>query len=288
MTSRRDFFRLLRWPGVFCLSQWLPGCSGTDQQAPSTAVFYGRQIPDQLWTRYQRVIVEAEALEGDRVLLEGRAEPFLYVSVGEAEPWRPGYDALDRGWFLGRNLGWNSDIVDLTSAGWRRNLLEDRVAPLWARGYRGFFLDTLDSFRALSLTSAQLVDQERGLRETVAALYRRFPRIRLIFNRGFDLLPDFGRSAVGLVAESLFSGWNAERKQYFRVQSEDRIWLLNRLILARSQYGLPVTVIDYVPPDDRSAAIETAQAIFKLGFDPWVTNPMLDTVGIGKPDLVGI
>ncbi|MBK1723244.1 endo alpha-1,4 polygalactosaminidase [Thiocystis violacea] len=280
---------ILKWLGLLGLGpligragvSWGNACS----VGPSTAVFYERPIPDELVDRYERLIVEADAISSDQVLLAGRAEPFLYISIGEAEPWRAGYETLDPTWFLGRNEGWGGNIVDLTQPGWLQYILEVRIWPLWARGYRGFFLDTLDSFRALPLTSEQLAEQEVALNAILRGIYERYPTIRLILNRGFDLWPSFGRQAVGVVAESLLHGWDAVGKSYFRVQPADHAWLLAKLETARDTYGLPVTVIDYLPLTDRAAARHAARRIRDLGFTPWVTAPQLNAVGIGLPDL---
>lgn len=286
MTNRRE---ILKGLGVLGLGG-LVGPSGLSvaddcSVGPSTAIFYAQPVPTELFERYQRLIVEADAITDEQISETSRAELFLYVSVGEAEPWRSGYEALDPAWFLGRNAGWGGNIVDLTQAGWLQYLIEGRIGPLWSRGYRGFFLDTLDSFRALELDPVELAAQEAGLREILRGLFSAFPGIGLIFNRGFDLLPDFGEAAVGLVAESLFYGWDSVEKSYFRRSLQDQAWLLPKLEAARDTYGLAVTVIDYVPPTNRALRYRTAGMIRDLGFTPWVTTPLLDSVGIGSVDL---
>jgi hypothetical protein len=255
------------------------------QGGPSTAIFYGHHIPVVLFKQYQRVVLEAEATGSDEGLRAGKAELFPYVSIGEAEAWRPSYASLDKRWFLGRNEGWGADIVDLCAAGWRDYLLEERIAPLWARGYRNFFLDTLDSFRAAPLSEARLAAQEAGLRETLRALLQRFPKARVMFNRGFDLLPEFRPRVVGLVAESLYCGWDSRKKRYIRVADTDRTWLLRTLNAVQHRYRLPVTVVDYVPSEQRTEALHCAKNIAALGFVPWISSWRLDAVGVGAVDL---
>ena len=55
-------------------------------------------------------------------------------------------------------------------------------------------------------------------------------------------------------------------------------WLIDQLRNAKERYGLEVTVIDYRPAAERDAARATAARIAELGFEPWVTDPMLTTL----------
>jgi polysaccharide biosynthesis protein PelA len=100
-------------------------------------------------------------------------------------------------------------------------------------------------------------------------------------NRGFDVLPELAPIVSGLVAESLFQGWNAQTREYVSVSPDDRSWLLARLTDARQRYGLPVTVIDYVADNDAALAQHTAARIAALGFSPWVANVGLDRLPDG-------
>lgn len=243
---------------------------------PRTAFFYGAQVPVTALARFERVVVEADQVEDLGPLRAAGAEIFAYVSVGEAEGWRASTRALPPELFLGSNASWHSRIADLSHPGWRRYLLDQRMAGLWAAGYRAFFLDTLDSYRMAIKGAAQERAQTAALVDLIWAMRDRFPGIRLLLNRGFDVLPEVAPLCVGVVAESLFQGWNAGLQAYVRVSDADRLWLLNRLNDARERFGLPVTVIDYVSPEQPALARETAQQIAALGFIPWVANPGLD------------
>ena len=90
----------------------------------------------------------------------------------------------------------------------------------------------------------------------------------------------------GVVAESLFDRWDAASGQYMRVPEADRNWLLARLQEAHKRYNLPITVIDYRPPNERQAARLTASRIAGLGFIPWVSDATLSTIGIGSIEVV--
>lgn len=245
---------------------------------PLTAFFYGAQVPVSGLAKFERVVVEADQVADLRPLRVAGANIFAYVSVGEAEGWRASARALPPELFLGRNASWGSRIADLTHPGWQRYLLDDRMAVLWAAGYRAFFLDTLDSNRMATKDAAQERAQTAALEQLIKGLHDRFPGVKLLLNRGFDVLPAVAPLCVGVVAESLFQGWHAGLQTYVRVGEADRCWLLNRLKKVREGFGLPVTVIDYVSPAQPALAQDTARRIAALGFTPWVSGPGLDVL----------
>jgi hypothetical protein len=263
----------------FCLL--MSGCATGCGSPPSTAFFYGAAVPVAALAQFDRVVVEADNVKDLGGLRQAGADVFAYVSVGEAEGWRASASALPEALFLGGNPAWGSRIADLTQPRWRDYLIEQRMASLWAAGYRGFFLDTLDSYEAVVKDADGKRAQSQALVGTIRAVSQRFPGVKLLLNRGFAVLPEVGPLAVGLVAESLFQSWNPLTQQYQPVADSERRWLLERLSEVRLRYGLPVTVIDYVSPERPALAQETARQIRALGFTPWVSTPGLDILGVG-------
>lgn len=263
----------------FCLL--LYGCAMAPPPPPSTAFFYGSPVPVVALSKFKRIVVEAENVKDVAELRVAGADVFAYLSVGEAEGWRTSARALPRDLFIGANMAWHSRIADLTRPGWRAYLIEERMARLWQDGYRGFFLDTLDSYQIVAKSPDEQQVQAKALVEIIRAMHKRFPGVKLLLNRGFAVLPEAGSLAVGLVAESLFQSWNPVTKKYESVSEADRKWLLAQLNQAHLRYGLPITVIDYVPVDKPDLARETARQIAALGFAPWVATPGLDMISLG-------
>lgn len=211
------------------------------------------------------------------------SELYAYVSVAEVQSTRPYYKDIPPQWKLARNGAWNSEVIDQTPAQWPEFFATRVVGPLWTKGYRGFFLDTMDSYRLADQFDEAA--QQAGLVRVIETLHQRFPGIQLIQNRGFEIVPRVRDKIRMVAAESLYKGWNASAQRYEDVKESDREWLLGQLRTVREQYGLPVLAIDYVPPQDRDTTRQTADRIRALGFIPWVSDSGLQTIGIGSVEL---
>lgn len=248
----------------------------------STAFFYGRPVPVNLLSHFKQVIVEPENMDNLNYLNDQGTKVFAYVSAGEVSWTRPWYPEIPKSWFMGSNKEWGSSIIDLTRQEWHDYLIDKYLSGLWEKGYRGFFLDGLESYQRLIVDPDSRLVQEKALSNLIKRIHERFPGVDLMLNRGFAILPEVSQYAVALVAESLFQSWDSSSQQYTKVVEPDRYWLLERLKQVREQYGLQIIVLDYVDPKQKQLARTTAKRISDLGFTPWVANPGLDILGIGQ------
>ncbi|MEW9900736.1 bifunctional glycoside hydrolase 114/ polysaccharide deacetylase family protein [Chitinivorax sp. PXF-14] len=246
---------------------------------PSIALYYGQQPPYEALRAFDDVVLEPGHVE--QLPAGERTHWLAYVSVGEVHPGRDYAKRLPPAWIVGRNQAWQADIIDQSQPDWPAFFVNEVAAPLWARGFRGFFLDTLDSYQLTSHDDAARAAQRRGLVRVVQLLKQRFPEARLIANRGFELLPEIAPLIDVVAAESLYQGWDQPGQRYREVPQADRDWLAAQLKTARDTYKLPVLAIDYVDPAQRGLARQTANRIKADGFIPWVSNPALDLVGVG-------
>jgi uncharacterized protein (TIGR01370 family) len=268
---------MLRWgPWVIYAFTAVLGRPAFAQTNPSVAFFYGKPVPVGQLGRFDWVVVEPDHLDarGLDELQRAGVQVFAYLSLGEAAP-----EAIDPGWILGRNAPWGSVIVDPRAAEWRSRILA-RVDALAARGFHGLFLDTLDSYAMVLRAEAR-----RAAAVAMASLIRDISDhhrdVKLLFNRGFELLDDVGGRASAVAAESLLYGWDAAAKRYVDVPAADRAWLTDKLHHVEQHFGIPVIVIDYLPESRREDARATARRIQAMGFVPWIATPALDTLGVG-------
>lgn len=255
---------------------------------PSFAFYYADDIPYESLGAFDYVVLEPDHL--DLLQARHRMNPqtriVAYLSVGEVHPSRPYFGRMRADWKLGENPAWQSVVVNLADPQWRQFFVSQVMAPLWQRGLRAFFLDTLDSFHLVATTPVQKQAQIDGLARLIEDIRTAFPQAQLVFNRGFEVLPQVHRHVFAVAAESLFRGYDAAAAQYREVPPPDRQWLWGQLQKVRSDYGLPVIAIDYVPATERELARETAARIKALGAIAWVATPGLDSVGVGQVEVL--
>ncbi|MBX2880257.1 MAG: endo alpha-1,4 polygalactosaminidase, partial [Granulosicoccus sp.] len=253
----------------------------------SVAFYYGANPPTSALSQYDRVVLEPDniaATELKQIMANG-ASSFAYLSVGEVGATRNWSHDIEASWVLGQNEAWGSSVMDLTATGWS-DFINRRVDELVAAGYRGLFLDTMDSFLLFAKSDEQRALQEAGLEAIIVGIKQRHPELRLIANRGFEVIDRIGHQLEAIAAESLYAGWNNAEQQYLPVSTSDRQWLLGQLNLAKQNFQLDVIVIDYLPPSRREEARQVASDIVELGFLPWVANPALDYLGVGAQEVM--
>lgn len=260
--------------------------AGAAWSAPAVAFFYGSNLPWESLQAFDLVVVDPGHVPDPAAPKLQQTELAAYVSVGEVHPSRPYASSIPQAWLRGENRAWGSRLIDQATPEWPRFFAESVIAPLWAAGYRSFFLDTLDSYHLFAETAADKSRQEAGLVALVHEVKRRYPQAKLIFNRGFEILDRTRGQVAMLAAESLFQGYDAARAAYREVPFEGQTWLHAQLKRARDEYGIPVIVIDYVPPSERALARTTAQRIRSLGFTPWVATPDLASLGVGEIEVM--
>jgi hypothetical protein len=258
--------------------------AGAVWAAPSVALFYAAKAPLDELHAFDIVVVDPDHGADPLTYNRGPSQLYAYVSVGEVSSTRTWFKDIPAAWCLTGNDRWGSTVLDLAQPQWTEFVVDRIVAPLWARGYRGFFLDTLDSYRLAPKFDEQA--QRGGLISIIETLHRRFPGIQLILNRGFDIVPAVKDKIAMVAAESLYRGWDAANRRYVEVSPSDRDWLLGQLQAVRDRYGIAVLAIDYVDPADRATARSTADAIRSLGVVPWVADGSLGSLGVGAVEVM--
>ncbi|WP_118179758.1 endo alpha-1,4 polygalactosaminidase [Paraburkholderia phosphatilytica] len=245
------------------------------------AFYYGEHVPVDALHGFDTVVVEADSGFDPRAHAASGTHWFAYVSVGEVSPDRDYRRDMPDEWLIGTNTTWASTVIDQAAPGWPAFFAEHVIGPLWARGYRGFFLDTLDSYQLAARTDAARARQQAGLIEVIRTAKARYPGIRFIFNRGFEILPQVHDAVDAVAFESLFGEWDQANQRYDEVSKNDREWLLAQAETIRDRYHLPVISIDYCEPGDDAAARSIVERISAIGITPYVTDGALRSVGLG-------
>lgn len=253
---------------------------------PAVAFYYGAAQPWDELRAFDWVVLEPEHTTSADLQQLTTSQVFAYVSVGEADPGRRWLKQLPAEWVLGTNPAWGSLVLDQSQAEWPRFFVEHIITPLWQEGFRGFFLDTLDSYQLHAESADARTQQETGLVRVIRAIKARYPEAKLFFNRGFEILPQVHTLVTAVAAESLFAGWDPVANNYRTVTEQERTWLLNQLRMVRRDYKLPVVAIDYLPPGQRQEAREVAEKIRAQGFIPWVADHDHTLLGVGTIEVM--
>ena len=259
----------------------------------SVAFYYGINPPLADLQAFDIAVVEPafvpDPMAHTRSAEQGTHSLFAYVSLGEVQPSRDYYRDLPSGSIRNENAAWGSKVIDQTTPGWPAFYIDRVIAPLWKQGWRGFFIDTLDSYQLFARTDRERQAQVNAMIEIITEIKRRYPQARLILNRGFELLPAIAPLTYAVAAESLYQGFDAGKQSYQGVPPADREWLLARLRTAHDQYHLPVISIEYVAPNQPNARVlarTTAQQVRANGFIPWVADGGLKSLGVSSIELV--
>lgn len=253
----------------------------------SVAFYYADKPPIDILSQFDRLVLEPDNITATQLqqLTADNAAAFAYLSIGEVGPTRDYARDIHADWVLGKNPTWDSQVLDLANTQLQQFLV-NRVAELHANGYQGVFLDTMDSFNLFAKSAESKAAQQAGLIKIIRRIAIEYPELRIITNRGFEVIDQLAEYVEAVAAESLYASWDNAGQRYKSVSDNDRQWLLSKLDHVKNKLGLDVIAIDYLPPASRDEARAVARKIAQHGYIPWVTNPALDYVGVGALEVI--
>lgn len=189
-----------------------------------------------------------------------------------------------------------SDSDSASGASYSPNVfVNDRIVPLWQRGYRGFLLDSPSALAAAAAIHARFPDAKliAGGADALHTLVTAAPPadVHLFYAAVSPSLVHEQRTTDGenganpAGTADMVVGGDASRT----TQAVPAAEAAQRLADARAfhrQTGIPVMSIDYCDEVDRQCARQTAAQVLALGIVPYVTSPARDVVGIGKIEVL--
>ena len=203
-----------------------------------------------------------------------------YFSLGEVERSRPYFAGLEKaGALRAANPNWpDARLADLRHPAWRAAVLDRLVPAILALGYDGIFIDTMDNAEAMErqdpVANTGMVAAGVSL---IAAVRARFPKIRIMLNRGYALLPDVAPKIDYLLGEAMASRWNFAAKRYDLLSDSDWAWQAGRLRAAQARNpALTLTTLDYWDPADTKQVAALYARERAAGFSPYVATLALD------------
>ena len=225
----------------------------------------------------------------------GRRILLSYLSVGEAEDYRPDYftaeylteDAPD--WLMHENPDWKGNrLIKYCSEGWQQTMLGDEhgrsvynsiePSPLYRMielGFDGVYLDRVDVYAEIR---KECPDGERRMVEFIARLAaharKKNPHFFVVLQNAEELVQHKKMmEAIDAVAkESLFYGWGGTSNG----ASQGAIQGALRYLKMAKEAGRAVFVVDYA--NTRAKAETAVRRNTDLGFVPYVGPRALDAL----------
>lgn len=240
--------------------------------------YYNDTLPASAFAEYDLVVFDREHHPDFSGLLGQSKRPTIlaYVSMGEVHGHEKALRAMlrEEGAILGKNERWNSYIVDITHPIWHAHLLDELLPDVVAQGFDGVMLDTLDSAlhaegqdkAELYLTAVQLIREIRA----------RYPQMRIMLNRGYEILPYVANSVDYALAESVYFSYDPATNVSTRQPSSATQPFVDILQQARANAPkLQVFTLDYWHAEDSSGIFRVYKEQRGRGFIPYVATPDL-------------
>ena len=252
-----------------------------DTKNKSAIVYYGDDISWSMVGTHDYIIVEPEHIN---VYTHGfktyKNKLYAYVPLGEVQESQKYSKKIDKSWVIGKNKAWKSKVMDLSSAAYRKFMLDVVVAPLHEKGFRNFFFDTLDSYQIVYKDKNELQEQIDGLALLIESIHEKYPQSKLILNRGFEVFDRVKDIVQAVLFESYYNGLSS-KLSYKKLSSDDRIWLDTKL-KPIEESGVDIIALDYAKGVDKEELSKRIENLQSRGFIPYISNKELNRYGISS------
>lgn len=245
-------------------------------------VYYAEKADFNELAKYNLLVFDSDKHPPLRPLQDRGKILLGYISLGEAENHRRHFKAVKAQGILGEeNQYWKgSYYVDQRDPRWAKRVIEDLIPKILQKGFDGIFMDTLDNPAHMERTWP---DKYGGMIQAgvnlVKAIRHHYPDIKIMMNRGYELLPQVAGDIDFEMAESLYADYNFETKTYRNTPHEDyqyQIRLLNKV--KKMHPHLQIVSLDYWNPEDAQGIMKIYEIERQNGFVPYVATVELNRI----------
>ncbi|KAB2857489.1 MAG: endo alpha-1,4 polygalactosaminidase, partial [Bauldia sp.] len=269
--------------GVF-LAAALALLAGGTRPAPAAeerwVVVYSEKPAVADFRDYGLVVLDSLHHPPIRPLLEQKKTVIGYISLGEVENYRDYYKAVEKeGILYEKNPNWpDSRFIDVRDPRWTKRVLEELVPRLLHKGFQGIFIDTLDNPPELERRDpAKFKGMAEAAANLVKAIRRHYPRMYIMLNRAYDILPAVDGQIDAVLGESVFTEIDFEKKSYRLADPKVYRQQVEWLQAAKGRRPkLKIYTLDYWPPTDAAGIARIYAEQRKNGFVPYVSVKDLD------------
>lgn len=231
------------------------------------AVYYSNTLPPEAFMAYDLLVFDSD-IHPPLAPLKAKGKILLgYLSIGEADTARSYYPQVKR-WLLPKAP---PTVIDVRRPEWKAYIVDTLVPAIVAQGFDGIMIDTADT--AI----------HHGMGDNVVVIIKeiraRFPQLRIMLNRGFDIAPQLAGDIDMLLAESISAGWKNNSREAVPVPMEMYANYVAMLKKTKQQSRVKIYTLDYWPPGDEKNIRRIYRLQRRQGFIPYVSaDPKLTTL----------
>lgn len=248
----------------------------------SWVVYYHNSLTPDAFEPYSLVILDSDAHPPISPLLSSGKTVLGYISLGEVADYRSWYQEVSKeGLLLNENQFWpGSYLIDLRDQRWTKRVIEELIPKILRQGFSGIFIDTLDNASELErIDKKKYAGMASSAVDLIKAIRRHYPEIKIVLNRGYDLLPQVGGEIDIALGESVYSTYNHKTKKYGLVNENLYKQQVDILQNAAKQFpDLQIYTLDYWDPEDIKGIKKIYKTQRKNGFVPYVSTIGLDRI----------
>jgi len=270
-------------PLLFCLMILFSSTAKAEEPTSLPwAIYYGLEDKTDELRPYQLLVLEPHHKHPIRDFVAKDKTVLGYVSLGEMNESHPFFaKAKAADVFLEMSENWEgSHLVDLRESAWQALVIEDIIPMVLHYGVTGLFLDTLDNAVMLERRNPKkYAGMQAAAGQLIARIKAHYPSLKLMQNRGFELLEETATHVDMLLAESTYSTYHFEEKTHRLLSENDRAYYLEQLQRARELAPtLDIFTLDYWDEKDTNTIRRIYQVQRAKGYHPYVAPISLTSI----------
>ncbi|MEW6407921.1 MAG: endo alpha-1,4 polygalactosaminidase [Patescibacteria group bacterium] len=161
-----------------------------------------------------------------------------YIDIGEAEVWRVYFKNMPKDLIIKENPDWPGNFfANVNDLRWHKIILNEAISYLFQWGnYDGLMLDMLD-------TVDEYPELKPGMISLVKKIHKKYPKLLIVPNRGFVVLPQISKYIDAIKYEEMCSRYDFDEEKYIYEDDEGEQKVLFKVL---KKHKMPVLVLDHL------------------------------------------
>jgi polysaccharide biosynthesis protein PelA len=246
-------------------------------------VYYGiPEISEKELLPYDVLVLDSVNPPNIEPSLKRKKQVLGYLGLGEVNEQNPFFRMVKQKNLVIKESPYfaGSYFVDIRSEIFKDIVLNKMIPYIISKGFNGLFYDQLD----VSL-DYEMNDPKKygGMKEAaidlVKSIRKKYPDLKLMLNRAYEILPDVGNDVDYVLLETLYTSYNFDTKSYYvrtKVNFEHQLSIMNK---AKKQFSdLQFFSLDYWESTDKKMIKRIYEIERSKGLIPYVATINLDVI----------